>query len=177
MKPKISELFLISVKIGAILLGGGYVILPLLKNEFANKRNWLTDEEVIDFYALAQCLPGLIGLNVVAFAGYKMRGKLGALVCMLGLCLSPFLVIVAIAGFLGLFVKSALVESVFWGVNIGILLLVFLTVFEVWGKAIVDKTTFFIFLVMFLLCLAGISPVFIIILSILIGFLSVKFRK
>ena len=69
MKVRLTELFIICVKVGALLLGGGYVIVPLLVNEFCEKRNWFTKEEIIDFYAMGQCVPGIIAPNTIMFLG------------------------------------------------------------------------------------------------------------
>ena len=79
MDKKISlvNIFLTFLKVGIILLGGGYVILPILQSEIVEKKNWLTSEELIDYYAISQSLPGLIAINISIFVGYKVRGKFG----------------------------------------------------------------------------------------------------
>ena len=70
MKPKLTDMFFAFLKIGVLLLGGGYVIVPLLNNELVDKRHWITKEEVIDFYAMGQCVPGIIAANTTLFIGY-----------------------------------------------------------------------------------------------------------
>ena len=84
------KLFLIFVKIGAILLGGGYVILPILMREFVETRKWIEHDELIDYFALAQSLPGIIAANISMFIGYKLRGKFGAILAMFGVIFVPF---------------------------------------------------------------------------------------
>ena len=150
MKIKLSELFLVCVKIGALLLGGGYVIVPLLVNEFSEKRNWLTREEIVDFYAMGQCIPGIIAPNTIMLAGYKLRGKTGAFCALLGLTLAPFVAILALASFVGILLKSVIMNDIFWGVNVAIIILIALTVKEVWVVSIVDRATFLIFFFAFL---------------------------
>ena len=71
------KLFLIFVKIGAILLGGGYVILPIMTSEFVDKRNLVSHDDLINYFALAQSLPGIIAANISMFIGYKLKGKWG----------------------------------------------------------------------------------------------------
>ena len=86
MTKKISlfNLYLIFVKIGAILLGGGYVILPIVTSEFVDKRNLISHDDLIDYFALSQSLPGIIAANISMFVGCKLRGKFGAIVAMSG---------------------------------------------------------------------------------------------
>ena len=97
MKPSLYEMFVSFLKIGTLLLGGGYVIVPLLNNELVDKKGWVTKEDVIDFYALGQCVPGIIAANTTLFIGYKLRGKTGALAAFFGLILPPFLAIILFA--------------------------------------------------------------------------------
>ena len=177
MKVRLSELFFVCLKIGALLLGGGYVIVPLLVNEFTQKRNWLTREEVVDFYAMGQCVPGIIAPNTIMFAGYRLRGVAGAFCALIGLTLAPFAAILLVASFIGIIAKSVIMNDIFWGVNIAIIILIFLTVKEVWGVSIVDKITFLIFLTAFLLCVFGISPTLIILLAAFFGVLRAKLKQ
>ena len=177
MKIKLSELFFVCVKIGALLLGGGYVIVPLLVSEFSEKRAWLSREEIIDFYAMGQCIPGIIAPNTIMLAGYKLRGKTGAFCALLGLTLAPFVAILLIASFVGLLLKSVVVNDIFWGVNVAVIILIILTVKEVWSVSIIDKLTMLFFLTAFFMCIFGISPVIIILLALLLGTLRAKFLK
>ena len=66
------NIYKIFFKIGTLLLGGGYVILPLLQSELIEKRDWITDDELCEYYALSQSLPGLIAANVSIFTGFKL---------------------------------------------------------------------------------------------------------
>ena len=177
MKIKLSELFLVCVKVGALLLGGGYVIVPLLVSEFSEKRNWLTREEVIDFYAMGQCIPGIIAPNTIMLAGYKLRGKTGAFCALLGLTLAPFVAILALASFVSILLKSVIMNDIFWGVNVAIIILIILTVKEVWSVSVVDRLTFLFFIIAFLMCIFGISPAIIIVLAIICGLLRSKIVK
>ncbi len=86
------KLFLIFVKIGAILLGGGYVILPIMTSEFVEKKNLITHDDMIDYFALSQSLPGIIAANISMFIGYKLRGKWGAITAMIGITFCSILV-------------------------------------------------------------------------------------
>ncbi len=177
MNVKLSELFFICTKIGALLLGGGYVIVPLLISEFVDKKRWLTKEEVLNFYALGQCVPGIIAPNTIMFLGYKLRGKIGAIAALLGLCLSPVAAILLVASFISVIANLAIMKNIFWGVNIAIIVLIFLTIKEVWSTSVVDKLTFLFFIFAFLLCIFGLSPAWVIVFAILFGVILTKVRS
>lgn len=177
MKPKLINMFISFLKIGVLLLGGGYVIVPLLNNELVDKNGWITKEEVIDFYAMGQCVPGIIAVNTTLFVGYKLRGKAGALAAFFGLILPPFIVIILLASVLIKMSQNIVMGDVFWGVNISIIILMFLTVKEVWKTSIVDKFTFLIFILILILSDAGVSPSVSIIASAILGIVYKIFEK
>ena len=157
-------------KVGTLLLGGGYVILPLLQSELIEKRNWIDNEELCEFYALSQSIPGLIAANVSIFAGYKLKRTYGALAAISGMVTPAFLCIVLLARILEEIIKYKFVQGIFWGVAIGVLLLIYLAVKEIWNKSVTDKYTFSIFFIVFILSACfKVSPAILIILSIIAG--------
>ena len=164
------NLFLIFAKIGAILLGGGYVILPIIKNEFTEKRNLISEEEVLDYFALAQSLPGIIAANISMFIGYKLRGKFGALIAMLGIISIPFLCIICLATILNTLINNQIVQSIFWGVGISVIALILLTIREIWQNSKRDLFFYFIFIsALFLLLIINLSPIQVIVIVTIIG--------
>lgn len=171
-------MFLSFLKIGTLLLGGGYVIVPLLMNELVEKNNWITKEDVVDFYALGQCVPGIIAANTALFIGYKLRKKTGAIIAFLGLILPPFIAIVFLATLLMKLAQNPIMADVFWGVNVAIVILLFLAVKEVWKSSIVDRFTLFLFLLILALSVFRVSPSILIIFSAILGILyKLKIRK
>jgi len=161
MEITLWRIYLVFLKVGAILLGGGYVILPLLTDELVDRRKWLTKDDLIEFYSISQCLPGIIAANTAVFTGYKLKGKFGAIAAVVGMCTSPFLAIVCLATVLSQLTKVPVVINIFWGVGIGILILLLLTVQEIWENSVVDKFTLFLFCAVFLLTvLCSFSPVY-----------------
>lgn len=166
------KLFLIYVKIGAILLGGGYVILPIMTSEFVEKRNLVSHEDLIDYFALAQSLPGIIAANMSMFIGYKLKGKWGAIVAMVGVTFVPFWSIVLLASILGALTQNSYVLGALWGVGISVIALIMLTVREMWNKS--NKNVYFytIFLLtLFSLLVFKLSPIQSIVLFTLLGVL------
>lgn len=172
------KLFFIFVKIGAILLGGGYVILPILTSEFVDKRNLISYEELMDYFALSQSLPGIIAANISMFVGYKLKGKYGAFAGMLGVILVPFLCIILLASFLEHIVSNNFIAGAFWGVGVAVIALIILTVREVWQKT---KKSVFFYLI-FLMSLIGLlyfhlSPVQTILIFSLIGLITKRIMR
>lgn len=137
----IIRLFLIFVKIGAILLGGGYVILPIMESEFAEKRNLISKDDIISYFALSQSLPGIIAANMSMFIGYKLRGKSGALVAMFGVIFVPFWAIVLISSAIVTLINNRLVQGAFWGVSVAVIALIILTARDMWKNS--AKTVYF----------------------------------
>ena len=95
--PAVGEIFVSFVKIGAVLIGGGYAMLPLLEDEIVRRRKWAASEEMADFFALAQVLPGVIAINTAMLVGNRLRGLAGNLAAALGLVVVPFVLIAAYA--------------------------------------------------------------------------------
>ena len=72
------QLFWTFFKIGLFTFGGGYAMLPLLRDEVVRKRAWAKDDDLMDYYSLGQCTPGIISINVATFVGYNLAKKCGA---------------------------------------------------------------------------------------------------
>lgn len=177
MKVRLSDIFFIFFKMGWALLGGGYVILPLIKSELIEKRNWLNEEELIDFYSISQCIPGMIAVNISVFVGEKLRGTKGAIMAALGISLPAFIPIVLLAQVLSKFANTPFMLSFFWGISIGVVILILLTVKEMWNQSVVDKFSFLIFTVAFLLMqINEVSPVIVIVSAAIIGILYKKIK-
>lgn len=166
MTNKISllKLFWIFFKIGLVLFGGGYAILPFLKAEMVEKEKICTAEEITNYYALSQCFPGLVAGNVSMLTGYKVRGVLGALACVLGVCMPAYLAIVIVFAFLGAIVGYPVIQNVFKVLDIAVCVLILLTVLELWEFSVFDKFTGFIFTAALVAAVLGVSP-FVIVVS------------
>lgn len=170
MKIRLWEIYKVFVKIGMILIGGGYVILPILKDEIIKSKNWITEDELVDYYAISQSLPGLIAANISIFVGYKLRGKLGAIMATLGMITSPFLCILVISSLVAKISQMPTVKSILWGVGFGVIILIISSVKEMWKKSITDKFALFMFSLFLIAILKwNIAPAPMIISSMIIG--------
>ena len=170
------NIFKIFFKIGAILLGGGYVIVPIMNEELVEKRNWITQEEVCDYYCVSQCLPGIIAINMAILVGYKLKKINGVIVSVFAMVLSPMLSIILLALILENITKLPFIESVFYGVNLSVIILIYLAIKDIWKISLIDKFCTFWFLLILVLSLLKINPVYLIIFSIIFGIFLQKIR-
>ena len=144
---KYLDLFLTFARIGGLTFGGGYAMLPMLQKEVVEKRGWATEEELMDYYALGQCTPGIIAVNTATFVGQNTAGNLGGIVATLGVVFPSLIIITIIAMFLQNFADLAVVQNAFAGIRVCVCVLVFNAVVKLWKKAVVDKKTLVIFLI------------------------------
>ena len=170
-KLSLLQLFWIFFKIGLVLFGGGYAILPFLKSEMVDKAQICTMEEITDYYALSQCFPGLVAGNVSMLTGYKARGVPGSLAAVIGVCMPAFLAIVIVFSFLSAIMGFPLIQNIFEVLDLAVCVLILLTVLELWEFSVFDKTTTVIFLAALISSVMNVSPFIIVISAGIIGFL------
>lgn len=157
---KYIDLFLAFAKIGVMTFGGGYAMLPMLERELIDNRGWTTNEELMDYFAVAQCTPGVIAANTATFIGYKLYGNLGGIVATLGVVFPSLVIITTIAGVLTNFADIPAVKHAFAGVRVCVCVLIFNAVVKLWKGAIKDKAALVLFVVIFLLSVfLDVSPV------------------
>ena len=94
------DLFLTFARIGGLTFGGGYAMLPMLQQEVVDRRGWATNEELMDYYAIGQCTPGVIAVNTATFVGNKTKGTLGGIFATLGVVFPSLVIITIIAAFI-----------------------------------------------------------------------------
>ncbi len=121
---KIGLLFSTFFKIGAFTFGGGYAMIPLIQREIAEKRKWITEDDILDIIAIAESTPGPIAVNSATFVGYKVAGFWGAFFSTLGVVLPSFVIITVIAYLLRNFNDYKGVKYAFFGIRAGVLALI-----------------------------------------------------
>lgn len=168
MDKSFYSIFKTFFKVGTMLLGGGYVILPLLTSELVEKKKWITSDELCEFYALGASLPGIIAVNTAIFTGRRLSATKGAIAASFGIVMPAFLAIVLLATILSEIVDKPIVQHVFWGVGIGVIVLLFLAVKEMWTKCITDKFSLSVYGVCLVLAFCGKIPLALIIIVALI---------
>ena len=164
-------LFCAFFKVGAFTFGGGIAMLPLLKKYLVEDLKYITEEEMLDYFAISQCTPGVIAVNVATFVGYKRLGFFGALTATLGVIFPSFIVIIMLAKFISLSSGVFLFQKSLKGVNIAVATLLSRAFFSISRKTIIDVATFFIFLFSFVaIAFFDISGFYVIIVSGILGY-------
>ena len=171
------DLFCTFARIGGLTFGGGYAMLPMLQREVVEKRGWCTDEELMDYYAIGQCTPGIIAVNTATFVGQKNRGAAGGIMATLGVVAPSLVIITVIAAFIQNFADLAIVQNAFAGIRVCVCVLILNAVLKLLKSSVVDKTTAVIYAVVALLAtVTDLSPVVFVLLAGVMGIL-LKNRK
>ena len=144
---RLLELFIAFAKVGVMTFGGGYAMIPILEREIVDKHGWASSEELMDYYAVGQCTPGVIAVNTATFIGQKCAGTLGGIVATLGVVFPSLVIICVIAGILTNFADIPAVKSAFAGIRVCVCVLIFNAVMKLLKKSVVDKRTAAIFAV------------------------------
>ena len=175
MNATLYEIFKIFFIIGIQLLGGGYVIVPLLQKYIVEDRKWLTGEELIDYYAMSQCIPGIIAGNIAILSGYKARKIPGAIAAITGIVMPSFFSILLLAHVLMNIVDYPVIQNAFWGIRISVIILILITIKDMWKKSVNSKFTYFVFFfILVSLFILPVSPAIIIVFSAILALIHSK---
>ncbi|MCI8622442.1 MAG: chromate transporter [Provencibacterium sp.] len=157
-------------RIGGLTFGGGYAMLPMLQKEVVEKFGWATEEELMDYYAIGQCTPGIIAVNTATFVGYKRRGIPGAIFATAGVVFPSLVIITIIAAFIQNFAHIVYVQRAFAGIRVAVCVLILEAVIKLWKSGVKNLTGVCVFLAAFILtALLGISPIYLVIAAALFG--------
>ena len=171
------SLFVTFAKVGAMTFGGGYAMLPILQREVVDSKGWATEEELMDYYAIGQCTPGVIAVNTATFIGVKYKGILGGIFATLGVVFPSLVIISAIAGILDRFSHLVWVQDAFAAIRVCVCVLIFNAVRKLLKKAVVDVWSLLIFLAVFAASVfTSLSPVVYVVLAAAAG-IAIKCRE
>ena len=140
------DMFLTFAKVGVMTFGGGYAMLPILQREVVDSKGWATEEELMDYFAIGQCTPGIIAVNTATFIGQKQRGTLGGILSTLGVVFPSLVIISLLAGVITVFSHLAWVQHAFGGIRVCVCILILNAVIKLLKKAVLDVPTAVIFL-------------------------------
>ena len=159
--PLLLDLFCTFFRIGLFTFGGGYAMLPMLQREIVEKKGWATEEELLDYFAVGQCTPGIIAVNTGTFVGYSRKGVPGGICATLGVVAPSLIIITVIAAVLSSFAHIPAVQNAFAGIRVAVCVLILNSVVKLYKKAVVDKLTTGVFLAVFLAAVifSAVSPV------------------
>lgn len=140
------DLFITFAKVGVMTFGGGYAMLPILQREVVDNKGWATEEELMDYFAIGQCTPGVIAVNTATFIGQKQRGIAGGILATLGVVFPSLVIISLLAGVITTFSHLTWVQHAFGGVRVCVCILILNAVVKLYKKAVVDAPTLLVFL-------------------------------
>ena len=167
------EIFLTFARIGLFTFGGGYAMLPMLERELVEKRNWVTEEDLANYFAIGQCTPGIIAVNTATFTGHKLKKIPGAVFATLGVIFPSVVIITFLAAFVTHFAEIEWVQHAFVGIRACVCILIFSSVIKLAKKSVKDLLTWGVFLVV--LALAMFTNVSTVLLVIAVGIFGVVF--
>ena len=154
------KLFAAFARVGVLTFGGGYAMIPMLEREIVDRHGWATSEELMDYYAVGQCTPGVIAVNTATFIGYKIAGNIGGVMATLGVVFPSFVIITVIAGIIQNFADIPAVRSAFAAIRVCVCVLIFNSVLKLWKGAVKDKAALVLCLLVLVLSMFfNISPI------------------
>lgn len=175
---KIWELFFTFIRIGACTFGGGYSIMPILQKEIVEKKNWATEEDLMSYYAISQCTPGVIGVNTATFVGSRVLGNIGGFIATLGFVLPSYFIIIAIASFLTHFAEIPITQNAFAGIQVVVCALVLRTIWKMLRTGVSDLPTGAIFVSTFIgITFFQLSPILLVVIAALLGIAIRKIKE
>lgn len=178
MQAKYCDIFWSFFKIGTFTVGGGYAMIPLMQRELVERHRWITDEEFHDWVAVSQAMPGVFAVNMAASVGNRLRGLRGSVVAIVGNIMMPILFILLIAIFFQSMRSNIVVERIFLGLRPAVVALVAAPVFRMAKSAHISWSNCWIPVVCALLIFfLGVSPVLVILLAALLGYLYSRFTS
>ena len=164
------QMFLTFAKVGIMTFGGGYAMLPILQREVVENKGWATEEELMDYFAIGQCTPGVIAVNTATFIGQKLKGTFGAVFATLGVVFPSLVIISLLAGGIEAFSHLQWVQNAFGGIKVCVCVLIINAVVKLFKKAVVDIPTLIIFLIVALCSIfLSLSPIIFVVLAAVAG--------
>lgn len=165
------ELFAAFFRIGLFTFGGGYAMLPLLERECVEKKKWTSREELLDYFAIGQCTPGIIAVNTATFVGCKEKGFWGGLSATLGVVAPSVIIISLIAALLSNFARIPAVINAFAGIRVAVCVLILNSVVKLFRSSVKDGLTLGVFLTVAVLSivLTGESPIVFVLAAAVLG--------
>lgn len=149
------DLYLTFTKVGSMMFGGGYAMLPILQREIVDNKKWATTGQLTDYYAVGQCTPGVIAVNTATFIGSQQAGIAGGVAATLGVVTVPTILILIIAAFLSSFMDSVIVVHAFNGIRACVTALILASVVKLFKGAVKDRPTRIIYITVLALAAAG----------------------
>ena len=169
------DLFRAFFTIGALTFGGGYAMLPMLEREIVTKHSWATNEELLNYFAIGQCTPGIIAVNTATFVGYKIKGIIGGIVATLGVVTPSMVIITIIAMVLENFMDIVWVQNAFAGIRVAVCALITVSVVKLFKSNVKQHWHIALAIIAFVVvALLKLSPVYVVVACAVLSFIFGK---
>ena len=153
-------------------------MLPPLQKEVIEKHGWVTEEELLDYYALGQCIPGIIAVNTACFIGHKLKGIMGGIAATLGIITPSYIIISSIATSIQQFANLQVVQNALSGIRIATCALILSAVIRMGKNSLKGWPCYAVFFgALFILIGFSPSPIFIIIGAVIFGLVLPRDRN
>ena len=172
------KIYRVFAEMGAVCFGGGYAMLSLVQRVVVEEHGWATEEELMDYYAIGQCTPGVIAVNTATFIGQKFQGFWGAVFSTVGVVFPSLVILSLLAGVIEAFSHIIWVQHAFGGIRVCVCVLITNAVVKLFKKAVVDIPTMVIFLAVCLgSILLDVSPVIFVVIATFAGIILKEKKK
>ena len=151
LTEKLLPLFITFFKIGAFTFGGGYAMIPIIQREIADRKKWLSDDDIFDIIAISESTPGPIAINSATFVGYKIAGFWGAFFSTFAVVLPSFIIIGILSYLLKEFAAIKAVQYAFFGIRAAVLALLLRALYLMYKKCPKNIFSYFIMALSFIL--------------------------
>ena len=135
------KLFKSTFVISAFTIGGGFVIIPLLKAKFVDEYKGLDDKDALNLVAIAQSAPGVVAANSAIILGYRMGGFLGTLVALLATILPPLITLTLISYAYDSFAHNQYIQLLLKGMQCGATAIIINVAIDLLKKELKKKLT------------------------------------
>ncbi len=178
MLKTLFQLFWSFATIGALTFGGGLAMLSMLKSVIVDKRGWVTESELLDYYAIGQCTPGIIAVNTATFIGYKKAKIPGAIVATVGMITPSVIIILVVASVLSAFMESPVLLHALEGIRAVVCALMLTTIISMAKKSLIDKWCVVVFCVSLTAAfIFKVPSILIVIVSASLGYFITKIKE
>jgi chromate transporter len=172
------DLFRTFFVIGATTFGGGYAMLPMLNREIVVKRKWVSEEELLDYFGIGQCIPGIIATNTSTFIGHKVKGISGAIIATLGMIAPSLIIIITIAMLLSNFMEIKIIQNAFAGIRVAVSALIVSTVIKLIKSNVKNVMQIAVCVLVFLaVAFLKVSPMWVVIVVVAVGIIYGRIGK
>lgn len=175
----LGSIFVTFLKMSPVTFGGGYVLIPVIEREIAEKREWLRSDEVTDIVAVSGSIPGAVAINSATFIGYRIAGVSGAIAALLGILLPAFMIVMALSVFYLQVKHEPKIEAAFMAIRPTIVALIVYAAIKTWKTAAVDRTSVLLIIATVLLMWFGrsfVHPVLLLAGGAAVGMVAFKVR-